>query len=142
MRATQDVQRELISDCNLRDLSIIYNLMTTASKSNRENNVELPGRRTEDWVKPSSCLAKVCGVEGHIRGGFDCVRTLAKQHRQLTTLFGNLVMKKETETELVVDYHGRTELNLVTALGLYCMFDSLDSPLNLEQKLDMVTPSV
>ena len=99
VRATHDVQRELHSDCNLRDLNIIYNLMTTASKSNRENNVELPGRRKEDWVKPSSCLAKVCGVEGHICGGFDCVRTLAKQHKQLTSLFGNLVMKKETETE-------------------------------------------
>ena len=33
LRATQDVQRELNSDCNLRDLNIIYNLMTTASKS-------------------------------------------------------------------------------------------------------------
>ena len=29
LRATQDVQRELNSDCNLRDLNIIYNLMTT-----------------------------------------------------------------------------------------------------------------
>ena len=34
LHATQDVQRELNSDCNLRDLKIIYNLMTTASKSN------------------------------------------------------------------------------------------------------------
>ena len=34
LRATQDVQRELNSNCNLRDLNIIYNLMTTASKSN------------------------------------------------------------------------------------------------------------
>ena len=32
--ATQDVQRELNSDYYLRDLNIIYNLMTTASKSN------------------------------------------------------------------------------------------------------------
>ena len=43
LRATQDAQRELNSDCSLRDLNIIYNLMTTASKSNRENSVELPG---------------------------------------------------------------------------------------------------
>ena len=34
LRATQDVQRELNSDCNLPDLNIIYNVMTTASKSN------------------------------------------------------------------------------------------------------------
>ena len=43
LRATQDVQRELNSYCNLRDLNIIYNVMTTASKSNGEDKVELPG---------------------------------------------------------------------------------------------------
>ena len=32
--ATQDVQSKLNADCNLRDLIIIYNVMTTASKSN------------------------------------------------------------------------------------------------------------
>ena len=32
--ATQDLQRELNSGCNLRDLNIISNVMTTASKSN------------------------------------------------------------------------------------------------------------
>ena len=39
--ATQDLQRELNSDCNLPELNFIYNLMTTASRSTRENNVEL-----------------------------------------------------------------------------------------------------
>ena len=34
LRATQDVQRELNADCNLRDLNIIYNVMITASRSN------------------------------------------------------------------------------------------------------------
>ena len=34
LRATQDVQRELNADCNLRDLNIIYNVMTTSSRSN------------------------------------------------------------------------------------------------------------
>ena len=52
LRATQGVQRELNSDCNLRDLNIIYNLMRTASKSNREDKVELPGWEPEDWLKP------------------------------------------------------------------------------------------
>ena len=55
LRATQDIQRELNSDCNLRDLNIIYNLMTTASKSNGEDKVELPGWAPEDWIKPGSC---------------------------------------------------------------------------------------
>ena len=66
LHATQDIQRELNSDCNLRDLNIIYNVMTTASRSNREDKVELPGWEPEDWVKPGSCLAEVCGLEGHV----------------------------------------------------------------------------
>ena len=48
LRATQDVQRELIVDCNLRDLNIIYNVMITASRSNGEDKVELPGCGPED----------------------------------------------------------------------------------------------
>ena len=75
LRATQDVQRELNSDCNLRDLKTIYNVMTTASKSNAEDTVELPGWGPEDWVKPGSCLAEVCGLEGHVCGGLYCVKT-------------------------------------------------------------------
>ena len=51
LHATQDMQRELNSDCNLHDLNIIYNSMTTASKSNGEDKVELPGWGPEDWVK-------------------------------------------------------------------------------------------
>ena len=41
LRATQDVQRDLNSDCNLHDLNIIYSLILTASKSNGEEKVEL-----------------------------------------------------------------------------------------------------
>ena len=94
LRATQDVQRELNSDCNLRDLNIIYNLMTTASKSNGEDKVEFPGWEPEHWVKPGSCLAEVCGLDGHICGGLDCVKILEKQHKQLKILFGNIVMNR------------------------------------------------
>ena len=122
LRSTQDVQRELNADCNLRDLNIIY-VMITASRSNGEDKVELPGWGPEDWVKPGSCLAEVCGLEGHVCGGLDCVKTLEKQHKQLTVLFGNVVMKARTET----------------ALGFYSMFGSLESLLNLEQKHEMVT---
>ena len=133
------VQGELNSDCILRDLNIIYNLMKTASKSNGENKVELPGWGPEDWVKTGSCLAKVRGLEGHIWGGLDCVKTFAKQHKQLTILFENIVVKAKMETELLADCHGGTEVNLVTALGFYSMFGSLESLLNLEQNHEMVT---
>ena len=139
LRATQDVQRELISDCNLRDLNIIHNLMTTASKSNGEDKVELPGWEPVDWVKPDSCLTEVCGLEGHICGGLDCVKTLERQHKQLMILFGNIVMKAKTETELIADCHGGTEVNLVTALEFCNIFGSLESLLNLDQKHEMVT---
>ena len=125
LRATQDVQ--------------IYNVMITASRSNGEDKVELPGWGPEDWVKPGSCLAEACGLEGHVCGGLDCVKTLERQHKQLTILFGNVVMKARTETELIADCHGGTEVNLVTALGFYSMFSSLESLLNLEQRHEMVT---
>ena len=139
LRATQDVQRELNADCNLRDLNIIYNVMTTASRSDGEDRVELPVWGPEDWVKPGSCLAEVRGLEGQVCRSLDCVKTLDRQHKQLTILFGNVVMKARTETELIEDCHGGTEVNLVTALGFYSMFGSLELLLNLEQKHEMVT---
>ena len=142
LRATQDVQRELNSVCKLRDLNVIYNLMTTSSKSNGEDKVELPGWRPEDWVKPGSCLAEVCGLEGHICGGLDCIKTLDKQHKQLTILYGNIVMKAKTETELNADCHGGTEVNLMFALGFYSMFSSLESLLNLEKSMRWLRPLV
>ena len=106
-------------------------MITTASKSNGEDKVELPDCGPEDWGKPGSCLAEVCGLEGHICGSLDCVKTVERQHKQLTILFGNIVMKAKTETELIADCHGGTEVNLVTALGFYSMFGSLESLLNL-----------
>ena len=129
--ATQDAQRDHNADCNLRDLDIIYNVMTAASKSNGEDKVELRGWGPEDWVKPGSCLAEVCGLEGRICGSLDCVKTLEKQHKQLTILFGINLMKAKTKTELIADCHGEAEVNLVTALGFYIMFGSLESLLNL-----------
>ena len=93
--ATRDMQRELKSDCKLRDLKIIYNLMTTASKSNGEDIVELPGWGPEDWVKPGSCLAEVYGLEGHVCGGLDCVKILERQRKQMTILFWNIVIKEK-----------------------------------------------
>ena len=91
--AIQDAQRDHNADCNLRDLNIIYKVMTAASKSNGEDKVELLGWGPEDWVKPGSCLPEVCGLDGHVCGSLDCVKTLEKQHKQLTILFGNIVMK-------------------------------------------------
>ena len=60
-------------------------------------------------------------------------------NKQLTTLFGNIKMKAKTETELIADCHGGTEINPATALRLYGLFGSLESLLNLEQTHGMVT---
>ena len=49
------------------------------------------------------------------------------------------MVKAKTETELIADCHGRTEVNLVTALGFYSMFGSLESPLKIERKHEMFT---
>ena len=84
-------------------------------------------------------MAEVCGLEGHICGGLNCVKTLEKQHKQLAILFGNIVMKAKTEKELIADCLGGTEVNLVTALAFYSMLGSLEPLLNLEQKHEMVT---
>ena len=60
LRATQDMKRELNANCSLGDVKAIYSLMTTAFRSTREKNAELPGWGPEDWVKPGDCLAKIC----------------------------------------------------------------------------------
>ena len=135
----RELNEDIIYNIYILNINIIYNVMITASRSNGEDKVELPGWGPEDWVKPGSCLAEVYGLEGHVCGGLDFVKTLEKQHRQLTILFGNVVMKARTQTELIADCHGGTEVNLVTALGFYSMFGSLESLLNLEQKHEMVT---
>ena len=72
-------------------------------------------------------------------GFLECVKTLAKQHKQLTKLFVNIVMKAKAETRLIADCHGGIDMNLVTALGFYSLFGSLESLMNLEQKHEMVT---
>ena len=48
-------------------------------------------------------------------------------------------MKAKTETELIADCHGGTEVNLVTALGFYSRFSSVELLLNLKQNHEMVT---
>ena len=48
-------------------------------------------------------------------------------------------MQAKTKTEVIADCHGGTEVNLVTVLGFYSLFGSLESLLNLQQKHEMVT---
>ena len=95
LRAKQDVQRELNAECNLRDLNIIYNVMITASRSNGEDKVELPGWGPEDWVKPGSCLVEVCELEGHVCGGLDC----CEDPRETTQAIDGIVWEGRDESK-------------------------------------------
>ena len=81
----------------------------------------------------------VCGLESQISRGLDCIKSLAKQHKELTILFGNIKMKTRRETELKEGFHGGTEVNLQSALGFYSIFGALESLLDLQQKHEMVT---
>ena len=51
------------------------------------------------------------------------MKTMAKQNKQLTILFENIVMKAKPETKLIPDCHRGTEVNLVTALGMILPHD-------------------
>ena len=86
--------------------------------------MELPGWGPKDWVTPGSCLAKVYGLEGHMCGGLVCVKTLAKQHKQVDSSVREYNNERKNRKELIADCHGGTEVNLVTALGFYSMFGS------------------
>ena len=91
-------------------------------------------KETEDCVKLGSDLEDVRGLEGVIPRGHDCLRTLARPHKQLIILIVNIVMKTRTKTELIADCHGGTETKLMTAQGFYSMLGSLDLLLNLKKK--------
>ena len=141
--ATQDAQRELNSDCNLRDINFIYNVMTTASKSNGKDKVEMPGWGPEDWVKSVRCLGQVCGLEGHVCGGLDCVKTLEKQTTQTVD---NVVWERCDENkngngiDRRLSWRNRGESSDCTRILQHVwFFRVLESPLNLEQKHEMVT---
>ena len=97
-----------------------YNFMIAASGSNTKKSAEVSGGSQTGLN--CNCLAQFCGLDNHIYGVHDCVKTLAKQQKQLMILFGNVVMKTKKETELVVDCQGETKVNLVTALGIYSRF--------------------
>ena len=64
--------------------------------------MELPGWGPEDWVKPGSCLAKIYGLEDHMCGGLGCVRTLAKQHKQLTISWRKNVSEVVAKPNIII----------------------------------------
>ena len=64
-------------------------------------------------------------------GGLDCLKTIARHHQQMIMLFGTEVMKTTTETELIADFLTGSGVNIMTALGFYSKFCSLEALLNL-----------
>ena len=108
--------------------------------SNHMHNLMTDGRELSRCLvgEFGSCLAKICGLEGHILGDLDYLKVLTKQHERLMILLGNLTLRTKTKMELVTDRHGEREVNLVTALAFYSIFCCLKSLLNLEQRNEVV----
>ena len=78
-------------------------------------------------------------MEGHVCGTGHCLNTLSEQHSQLAKLYGSLSMSDKIEMELIVDCHGVTEVNLITALGFCSMTSSIESFERLERAHGLVT---
>ena len=69
----------------------------------------------------------------------NCLNTLSEQHRQRAQLYGRLSMSDKSEMKKIADCHGVTEVNLITALGLYIMTSSIESLERLERAHGLVT---
>ena len=85
LQATQDVQRELNADCNLLDLNIIYNVMISASKTNGEDKVELPGWGPEDWVNQKTWLNLVAVWQNSVAGSSHLWKSRLRENPGETT---------------------------------------------------------
>ena len=81
--------------------------MTTASRSNREKNVELngTGKLGQTWKLSGESLLT---TKSHMWRSY-WVKTLARQHKQLPIFFGNILIKTGTETELILDCQRGTD---------------------------------
>ena len=76
-------------------------------------------------MKEGACLAS-SGMEGHVCVNGHCLKTLNEQHFQLAKLYGRLSMSEKNDMELIADFHGATEVNLMTALGFCSMISSIE----------------
>ena len=66
-------------------------------------------------------------MDGHVCESGHCLNTLSEQHRQQAQLYGRLSMSDKSGMELVADFHGVTEVNLITALVSCSKTSSIES---------------
>ena len=138
---TADITLDLDDDASLHDLAMIHHLLAIGVTKQKNNPSTEPseGGPSSDWLRQGTCLAHNSGVDGHVCNSEHCLITLSEQHCQLAQLYGRLSMSDKSGMELIADYHGVTEVNLITALGFCSMTSSIESLERLEYAHELVT---
>ena len=72
-------------------------------------------------------------------GNGNCLKKLKEQDRLLAKLYGRLSISDKNEMELIVDCHGVSDVNLMTALGFCSMTSSIEPLGRLERANELVT---
>ena len=134
---TADVTLDLDDDASLHDLAMLHHLLVLRMTKQRSNSSER--NPSSDWLRQGTCLAHSSRMDGRVCNSGHCLNTLSEQHRQLAQLYGRLSMSDKSGRELIADFHGVTEVNLITALGFCSMTSSTKSLECLERAHGLVT---
>ena len=138
---TADIALDLNDDASLHSLAMIHQLLALKITKQKINSSTEPfeGNPSSDWLRQGTCLAHSSGMDGHVCNTGHCLIMLSEQHRQLAQPYGRLRMSDKSGMELIADFHGVTEVNLITALGFYSMTSSIESLERLERTHGLVT---
>ena len=138
---TADITLDLDDDASLHDLAMIHHLLAIRVTKQKTNPSTEPseGSASSDWLRQSTCVAHNSGMDGHVCNWEHCLISLSEQHRQLSQLYGRLSMSDKSGMELIADWQGVTEVNLITALGFCSMTSSIESLERLERAHELVT---
>ena len=130
-----DITLDLDDVASLHDLAMIRHLLAMGLTKQKNNPSTGPseGSASSDWLRQGTCLDHSSGTEGHVCNWERCLITLSEQHRKLAQLYGRLGMSDKSGMELIADFHGVTEVNLISALGFCSMTSSIESLERLER---------
>ena len=138
---TAEIELEENDNESLHDLAVIHHLLALKMTRQYDKQPTEPseGNFPNDWMKEGACLAFSCGMEGHVCGNGPGLKTLSEQHSQLAKLYVRLSMSEKNGMELIVDCHGVTKVNLMSALEFCSMVSSIESLERLERAPELVT---
>ena len=125
---TADITLDLNDDASWHDLAMIHHLlaMRVTKQKNNPSTEPSEGTASSDWLRQGTCLAHYSGMDGNVCNPEPCLITLSEQHRQLAQMYGTLSISDKSGMELIADFHGITEVNLITALGFCSMTSSIE----------------